>query len=84
MDLTNQTPLHLSVRGYLLHPPPRAAYLISRMEHLKALPLYTAYGDAWVRTLATRSFRYREPHNISFDFDIKTVTQALEIINKLK
>lgn len=84
LDLTGGVhPLH-TLRGLLRYPAPRAVKLISELPLCHELQLFRAYGPAWLRTLEVRSHLYREPHNKDYDFEINVLTQATEVIAKIR
>jgi len=83
-DLTGSLPDALKVRGLLKQPAPRAVRLILGLRRLHELPLFKAYGAAWLRTLEARSHLYREPHDKDYDFEIQVLTQAAEVIAKIR
>jgi hypothetical protein len=61
-------------------PAPAAAYHLTHMARVKELPLYLAYGAQWLTRINDRARQYREPHDERYDFDVKDVSQSLEVI----
>jgi len=84
LDLTGETPPSHTVRGMLRHPAPRAVKLLIEHRLVRELPLFQAYGPDWLRILEVRSHTYREPHDKDFDFEINVLTQAAEVIAKVR
>lgn len=84
LDLTGEAPESNTLRGMLRHPAPFVAKLICEFPKLHELQLFRAYGTTWLRTLELRSHLYREPHNKEYDFEVKVLTQATEVIAKLR
>lgn len=54
-DLAGSMPASLLIQAMLRLPAPRFVYLIHKHEHLKTLPMYLAYGDAWLQTMERRA-----------------------------
>lgn len=69
LDLTGSSPVSCLVASLLRAPAPQFVYLIQRHAILKSLPMYTAYGEAWIATIEERSriccVDDWEPDNIS-------------------
>lgn len=84
LDLTGEAPPSHTIRGLLQHPPPRAVKLITEHPKLRELQLFKAYGTIWLETLLKRSHLYREPHNKDYDFEVHVLTQATEVIAKIR
>jgi hypothetical protein len=55
LDLTGSSPLSRHVASLLRAPAPRFVYLIQRHAVLTSLPMYTAYGEAWLATIEARA-----------------------------
>jgi hypothetical protein len=81
-DLIAAVPNKYKVRGLMSCPPPQAAYRIANLSRMKELPLFRAYGQTWLDTLYARSRLYRELHDVEFDFEIKSLAQALNVIER--
>lgn len=81
LDLTGSSPVSGLVASLLRAPAPRFVYLIQRHATLKSLPMYTAYGEAWLATIAARAriccVDDWEPDNISDLTQAKTVLALL-------
>lgn len=84
VDLTDETPPHRTVRGLLQHPPPRAVKLLTEHPLVRDMPLFRAYGPDWLRTLEARGRLYWEPYDKDYDFEINVLTQATEVIAKIR
>lgn len=84
LDLTGALPDSMKVRGLLRHPAPCAAKLIRELPRVKELPMFKAYGPAWLETLESRSHLYQEPYDKAYDFDVADLTQATEVIAKIR
>lgn len=54
-DLTGMS-RQKTVASLLRLPAPRFVYLINKHPLLEALPLYKAYGQAWLQTISERSW----------------------------
>lgn len=55
-DLAGSLPVNLLVQSLLRLPAPRFVYLIQKNVHYKTLPMYLAYGDAWLKTIEQRAW----------------------------
>ena len=84
LDLTGALPDHLKVRGMLALPAPRAVKLLREMPNVRGTPMFKAYGTSWLDTLATRAHLYRAPYDKDYDFDVADLTQATEVIAKIR
>ena len=56
IDMAGTEHPSLLVESLLALPAPRFVHLIERHPIVHSLPMYLAYGDAWLRTIRTRSF----------------------------
>lgn len=69
LDLTGSNPPSGLVASLLRAPAPRFVHLIQRHAVLSSLPMYTAYGEAWLTTIEARAHICCvddwEPDNIS-------------------
>jgi hypothetical protein len=81
-DLIAAVPNKYKVRGLMSCLPPQAAYRIANLSRVEELPLFRAYGQTWLDTLHARSRLYRELHDVEFDFEIKSLVQALNVIER--
>jgi hypothetical protein len=81
LDLTGSSPRSGLVASLLRAPAPRFVYLIQRHAVLKSLPMYTAYGEAWLTTIEARAriccVDDWEPDNIS---DLTQAKAALALL----
>lgn len=84
LDLTGEAPVGNTVRGLFRHPAPRAVKLITELPNLQDLYLFKAYGTAWLDSMQKRVRLYREPHDKNYDFEINLLTQATEVISKIR
>lgn len=84
LDLIDEVPASLTVRGFLLRPAPMAVKMLLGMRRLAELPLSKAYGATWIATIQERSHNYREPHDAVLDFQVDAMKQALEVIRRVK
>lgn len=82
LDLVGAISDKYKVRGLMTCPSPQAVRLIANLSRVKELPLYRAYGHSWLDTLLARSRLYREPVDAEFDFEVKSLAQALSVIEK--
>ncbi len=80
IDLTDSLPEKCKVRGLMSCPAPQAVHRLTNLSRVKELPLFRAYGQKWLDTMVARSRLYREPDDAEFDFEIKNVAQALDVI----
>lgn len=81
LDLTGSNPPSRLVASLLRAPAPRFVYLIQRHAVLRSLPMYTAYGEAWITTIEARAHiccvDNWEPDNISDLTQASTVLALL-------
>lgn len=82
LDLAGSIPNKFKVRGLMSCPAPQAVHRIANLSRVKELPLFRAYGQNWLDTLVARSRLYREPEDFEFDFEIKSLAQASNVIRK--
>lgn len=55
LDLIESCPTELLVASLFSLTAPRASYLLRKLAVLRDLPLYRAYGEAWLNTVTVRS-----------------------------
>lgn len=84
LDLTDDVNVYKKVRCFLLGPAPAAAYQINNMQRVTELPLYLAYGEAWLARVNARARNYREPHDERFDCAIDDLSMSCEVIRACK
>ena len=85
LDLIDEVPASLTVRGFLMRPAPMAVRLLLRMSRVAELPLAKAYGATWIATIQERSHKYREPFDMLLDFPVGArLAQAAEVIRRVK
>lgn len=84
LDLTADVNTGGKVRCFLRAPAPAAAYQITNMLRVKELPLYLAYGEAWLTRVNARARNYREPYDERFDYAIDDVSISFEVIRACK
>lgn len=84
LDIASQLPTSLTLRSLMKGPAPQAVKLILSLKRLKETPMYLAYGEPWAETLMKRSRLYREPYDAEYDFEVKSVANAAEVIAKVK
>ncbi len=84
LDLTGELPDGLKVRGFMRHAAPYAVKLIIDMPLVKETQMYRMYGEAWLSALEARSHLYREPYDKAYDFEVGALTQATEVIAKIR
>lgn len=84
LDLTSEVPDQLKVRGLMSYTAPRAVKLILGMPNVRDTHMFKAYGPEWLQTLEVRSQLYRAPYDKAYDFDVEDLTQATEVIDKVR
>lgn len=82
LDLASKVPNELKVRGLMSGPAPQVVLRIINLSRVRELPLFRAYGQNWLDTLIARSRLYREPYDAEFDFEIKSIAHALDVVQK--
>ena len=66
-DLAGIVPSHLTVRGFFRFPPPKAVLKLLAMKKRESLPLFKAYGAAWLVLAEQRSHLWQEPYDPVLD-----------------
>lgn len=84
IDLIDAYPAEAKVRGLLRMSPAQAVLKFSQMALIRDLPLYAAYGEAWLDIMRARSRLYREPHDQVLDVELGDFTQANNAISICK
>lgn len=84
IDLTDSHAAHLKLRSLLRQPPAQAVLNITKLEHLVSIPLFRAYGTAWLETIKNRSRLYREPHSEQYDKALLDLAAAQAAIQSCK
>jgi hypothetical protein len=55
-DLTRMSDSKTRIEHWLTLPAPRFVHLVRQHPHLKSVPLYQAYGEAWLKLIENRSW----------------------------
>jgi hypothetical protein len=84
IDLANENPEHLKVRGLVKGPAPQVVHRLINLPRLDKTPMFIAYGQAWLDTMKLRSHLYREPFDDALDAEPPSLSDALRVIAKLK
>jgi len=84
IDLAGALPDSAKVRSLIKGPPPQIAYKLATLPTIRSTFMFKAYGDQWLEALHERSRLFREPPDGNLDFEIKVLTQAVEVIAKVR
>lgn len=83
LDLIESCPPEMLIASLFSLTAPRASYLLRKLAVLHDLPLYRAYGEAWLDTVAARSHLcwYDEfgliPEELNPDLEVELEANAL-------
>jgi len=83
IDLTGSVPPQLKVRGLFSLPPPRAVMRVCSMRDASLLPLFQAYGNAWLDTIYQRSYLWRAPYDCIHDAPVTDTTEAAALLEAI-
>jgi hypothetical protein len=87
-DITRAAPLRLKIRGVMRLDPDDAVAQIVAMKYLPRVPLFAAYGRAWVTTMQGRIATCRiNPAKVleaSMDVEVSDFSDAMTVLARLR